>query len=162
MLRSLLLVSLLSLLAACAHQLPEERTLFSTLQQPNFKANYNESGLQKIQWLSGAWKGKDAGKSLKKSFLFHTDQILEVMLTEAGNQKASQFFSWKDGHFYYGQNRQWVVTWISEKNIRFDPVLPGFSPMTWSKVHENEWHLQRHTEAGDETIVLERSSDLPS
>ena len=88
--------------------------------------------------------------------------MLEVTPQEGSNQKASMFFSWKDGHYYYGQNRQWIVRWISEKNIRFDPLVPGLKPMTWSRVHDNEWHLVRHNDGGDEVIVMERSEGINS
>jgi hypothetical protein len=84
------------------------------------------------------------------------------MQSENGTPKASLYFSWKDGHYYYGQNRQWIVSWISEKNIRFDPVVPGIKPMTWSRVHENEWHLLKHTDSGDQIIVMERTEEVPS
>lgn len=162
MLRSLLFVFSLALLASCSNQLPEGITDPTLVEEEVYHAQYDRSALLHLKWLAGDWKGKEAGRETKQSFLFHTNVMLEVMQTEGDNQKASQFFSWKDGHYYYGQNRQYIVTWMSEKNIRFDPLVPGLKPMTWSRVHENEWHLLRHTDKGDETIVMERISELPS
>ena len=164
MLRSLLLVSQLVLLASCTHQLPFSNleALAAFPEQEIYHAQYDRSALINLKWLTGAWKGKEGGRELTQSFVFHTENMLEVSATEAGNQKAAQFFSWKDGHYYYGQNCQWIVSWISEKNIRFDPLVPGLKPMTWSRVHDNEWHFIRHTDQGDVRIVMERSDDANS
>ncbi len=160
MIRSLIFISLLSLLTSCANQLPDKVTEVDAFETEAFHAQYDRAALQNLKWLAGSWKGKTNGKETGLSFLFHTNQMLEVMTTEGDNLKASQYFSWKDGHYYYGQNRQWIVTWISEKNIRFDPVVPGLKPMTWSRVHETEWHLLLHTESGDEVTVMERTDEM--
>ncbi len=166
MLRSLLFVSLFALLASCTNQLPESiseaQTPAPVIEQEVYHPQYDRTALQQIKWLAGNWKGKDDGRDLKQMFLFHTDNMLEVIPTEGSNQKASQFFSWKDGHYYYGQNRQWILSWISEKNIRFDPQVPGLKPMTWSRVNENKWHLIRHENTGDEIIVMERTDEITS
>lgn len=156
MLRSLIFVCLLALITSCANQIPVSTVEVSIQPQETFHAQYDRSALKNLKWMVGEWKGKTAGRVVTQTFLFHTDNMLEVSLTEAGNQKAAQFFSWKDGHYYYGQNRQWMVSWISEKNIRFDPVVSGLKPMTWSRVHDNEWHLLRHNDKGDEVVVMER------
>ncbi len=158
--RPLFLLFLLVLISACNHQLPEDSTSLHVLPEAPYHAPYDRSALQNLKWLAGAWKSAEKGPDL--TFLFHTDQMLEVMQSENGNLKASLYFSWKDGHYYYGQNRQWMVSWISEKNIRFDPVVPGLKPMTWSRVHENEWHLLKHTDSGDQIIVMERTEEVPS
>ncbi|MDO8368618.1 MAG: hypothetical protein Q7T20_17600 [Saprospiraceae bacterium] len=162
MLRSLLFIFLVVLLGACANQLPVANPEVTAVQQETYHAQYDRSALKSLQWLAGEWKGKDAGRIVTQSFLFHTDHILEITPTEAGNQKASQFVIWKDGHYYFGQNRQWIVTWISEKNIRFDPLNSGLKPMTWSRVNENEWHLLRHNDEGDEVITMERTDGINS
>ena len=73
---------------------------------------------------------------------------------------VSLVFSWQSGRYYYGQNRQWVVTWIGEKDIRFDPLSPGLEPMTWTRLNDNQWHLVRHNPGGDETILMERTNEL--
>jgi len=158
MLRSLIFVCFLLFVTACSNQLPVSSAPLSALPQEEvpYHMQYDRSALKNLKWMVGEWKGKAAGRTVTQSFLFHTDNMLEVTATEGGSQKAPQFFSWKDGHYYYGQNRQWIVSWISEKNIRFDPLIPGLKPMTWSRVHDNEWHLLRHNDQGDEVIVMER------
>ena len=163
MLRSLLIVFLFALITSCNKQMPLESPQVTTVVEPvTYHAQYDRSALQNLKWLTGEWKGKAEGKVLEQSFLFHTDHILEVTKTVGGNQKAAQFVIWKDGHYYFGQNRQWVVTWISAKNIRFEPLVPGLKPMTWSRVNADEWHLLRHSDEGDETIVMERVDEINS
>lgn len=164
MLRSLLFFCLLVFGASCSRQMPASSTSLLTLQPEAglYHTPYDRAALKNLKWLEGEWKGKASGRSLKLSFLFHTDQMLEVTPQEGSTQKASMFFSWKDGHYYYGQNRQWIVRWISEKNIRFEPLVPDLKPMTWSRVHDNEWHLLRHNDGGDEVIVMERSEGINS
>lgn len=160
MIRSLIFISLLSFVTSCANQLPDNGTEFKAFEAPVYHAQYDRSALQNLKWLAGEWKGKGNGKETALSFLFHTNHLLEVLQSESGNLKASQFFSWKDGHYYFGQNRQWIITWISDKNIRFDPVVPGLKPMTWSRVHENEWHLLKHSDSGDEVTVMKRTDEM--
>lgn len=162
MLRSLIFVSLLALITSCNQQLPVVLSATQALPEAPLNIQYDKTALQKLKWLAGAWKSTEKGKGTELTFLFHTDQMLEVMQSENNNQKSTLYFSWKDGHYYYGQSRQWIVTWISEKNIRFDPVVSGLSPMTWSRVHDNEWHLLKHTDSGDQIIVMERTDELPS
>lgn len=164
MLRSLFFILFLALIASCTNQLPVANVeVTTTTAEPEpYHTQYDRSALQNLKWLTGAWKGKAEGRGIKQSFLFHTDHILEVSKTEDGNQKAAQFVVWKDGHYYFGQNRQWIVTWISAKNIRFEPLAPGLAPMTWSRVNDNTWHLLRHTTQGDETIVMERIDEINS
>lgn len=145
------------LIVSCSQPLTLSQTIAPDAPQESRQTPYDRSALQNLKWLAGAWKCTESGHDLTQSFLFHTPQILEVSTTEAGTQKATQYFSWKDGHYYYGQSRQWILTWISDKNIRFDPTVPGLQPMTWSRVHQNEWHLIRHTDKGDETTIMVRS-----
>lgn len=163
MLRSLLFATVFMLLASCAQPLPGSSAETTATQQGEaYHAQYDRTALQSMKWLNGAWKGHEAGIEITQTFAFHPDNSLEVTITEAGSPKAVQFFSWKDGHYFYGQNRQWVVTWISEKNIRFEPLTPGLKPMTWSKVEANKWHLLRHTDQGDEVTVMERTDEISS
>jgi len=147
MLRSLLFVFFFALITSCTNQLPLGSPPIAAEVEPvPYHAQYDRSALRNLKWLTGEWKGKAGGQVLEQQFLFHTDHILEVTKTVDGNQKAAQFVIWKDGHYYFGQNRQWVVTWISAKNIRFDPLVPGLKPMTWSRVNADKWHLLRHTD----------------
>ena len=160
--RTLLFILMLGLMASCNKQLPHEANPVTVLEPEPYHPQYDRSALQDLKWLTGVWEGHDGSRSITQSFLFHTDNILEVTKTENGNQKDAQFVIWKDGHYYFGQNRQWVVSWISAKNIRFDPLAPGLKPMTWSRVNANKWHLIRHTEKGDETIVMGRMDGINS
>ncbi len=162
MIRPLFFFCFVALITSCTSQLPDNIAQAAVVEPEPYHAHYDRSALQNLKWLTGDWKGKEAGRTIKHSFVFHTDHILEIIPIEGGNQKSSQFFIWKDGHYYYGQNRQWVVTWISEKNIRFEPLVPGLAPMTWCRLNDNKWHLKRHTDKGDETIVMERASEMPS
>ena len=162
MLRTLLFICLFALIAACSNQLPFVSPEISAVQPEPYHTQYDREALQNLKWLTGEWKGKVKGRVVTQSFLFHTEHILEVTSTDNGDQTASQFIIWKDGHYYFGQNRQWIVSWLTEKNIRFDPLVPGLMPMTWSRVNADKWHLLRHTDQGDETVVMERIDEINS
>lgn len=161
MLRSLLFLVFFTLITSCTNQLPEDITDVTALQQAP-QTKYDRSALQKMKWLAGVWKGETDGRKLELSFLFRTNHLLEVFQSAGNSNTASHFFLWKDGKCYYGQQQQWLVTWIGEKEIRFDPVSPGIKPLTWTKLNDKKWHLIRHAAKGDETIVMERMGDIQS
>lgn len=151
----------LMLLASCAPSAQQENSVSSNLQKSVYHARFEQNALQQVRWLQGAWKSTAAGQTLEQSIRFMSDQSLEITAIE-GAAKTSLHFSWENGHFYYGDNHQWMVTWISDKNIHFDPLMPGLKPMTWSRVSDNTWHLIRHDDHGDETIEMARNGELPS
>lgn len=160
MLRSLLFLSLFLFCIACRNQFPEDITDVIAMPENASLARYDRSSLQKLQWLAGVWKGDENGRSVRQSFQFHDNNALEIIQMEANGDMVSLVFSWQSGRYYYGQNRQWVVTWIGEKDIRFDPLSPGLEPMTWTRLNDNQWHLVRHNPGGDETILMERTNEL--
>ncbi len=121
---------------------------------------YTPSDLQKLRWLAGAWKGEENGKTIRQLFQFHNNSSLEIMCFGEDGNLSSCVFSWRDGRFYYGDNRQWVVTWIGEKDIRFDPVGPNTDPMTWTRLNDSQWHLVRHAASGDRASLMERTEDM--
>jgi hypothetical protein len=82
------------------------------------------------------------------------------MLLNKNGGTENFYLSWDNGRYYYGTSRQWVVTWIGEKDIRLDPVKPGLSPMTWTRLHDDRWHLVRHTPGKDETVIMERANEM--
>ena len=160
--RSLLFLVFLTLIASCTNQLPEDLTDVTELQQDAPQTKYDRSALQKMKWLAGAWKGETDGRKLEMSFLFSTNHLLEVFQSAGNSNTASHFFLWKDGRYFYGQQQQWLVTWIGEKDIRFDPVTPGAKSMTWTRLNDKKWHLIRHAAKGHETIVMERMRNIQS
>lgn len=149
---------LLFAFALACRQLPPE-ILVSAIGLPENSslARYEPSALQKMQWLAGVWKGEEGGRAVRQSFQFHDDKSLEIIRVEGNGDIASLLLSWHEGRYYYGQNRQWAVTWIGEKDIRFDPLTPGLEPMTWTRLDDRQWHLVRHAPEGDETTVMERA-----
>ena len=159
MLRSLLFLLLLALVPSC-RQLPEDITDIISLPENASRANYERSALQKMQWLSGIWKGEEAGRGVRQSFQFHNDNALEIIRMEGNGDMVSLLFTWQNGRYYYGQNRQWAVTWIGEKDIRFDPLTSGLESMTWTRLNDHQWHLVRHAPEGDETTVMERTNEM--
>ena len=160
--RSLLFLVFLTLIASCTNQLPEDLTNVTELQQDAPQTKYDRSALQKMKWLAGAWKGETPDRKLEQSFLFQMDLLLESFQLAGNSNTASHFFLWKDGKYFYGQQQQWMVTWIGEKDIRFDPVTPGIKPMTWTRLNDKKWHLIRHGVKWNETIVMERVGDIQS
>jgi hypothetical protein len=122
-----------------------------------YHAHFDADVIKSLQWLAGKWEGKDAGVFTAMDFEFQEPMSVEVEVTYGSRCLMAHSFVWEAGHLFYGAQRQWAVTWLSDKNIRFDPLEQGKMPMTWSRVHPNEWHLLRHTPSGDETVVLRRS-----
>ena len=151
----------LMLLASCAPSAKQDSELTDNLEKSVYHARFDLGALQQVRWLQGAWKGKNGGHDLQESIRFIAGQGMEIT-TEDGSVKTAMHFNWKNGHFFYGENRQWLVTWISDKNIHFDPLAPGLKPMTWSKVSDNTWHFILHGEKNDEIIEMIRCGELPS
>jgi hypothetical protein len=160
MLRSLLFLLLLALAPSCRNQFPEDITDILAMPENASRARYDRSALQKMQWLSGIWNGEESGRPVRQSFQFHDDNALEIIRMEGNGDMVSLLFSWQNGRYYYGQNRQWAVTWIGEKDIRFDPLTSGLESMTWTRLNDHQWHLVRHAPEGDETTVMERTNEM--
>lgn len=160
MLRSLSFLFLFVFALACRNSLPEDITDIIAMPENASLARYDRAALQKMQWLSGIWKGEESGRVVRQSFQFHNDNALEIIRMEGNGDMVSLLFTWQNGRYYYGQNHQWAVTWIGEKDIRFDPVSPGLEPMTWTRLSDAQWHLVRHSPGGDETTIMERTNEM--
>ncbi|MCB0575756.1 MAG: hypothetical protein KDC61_14450 [Saprospiraceae bacterium] len=121
---------------------------------------YASADIQKLRWLAGSWQGEASGNLIRQTFLFHNDQMLEVISENGKGNVTSLVFSWVDGRYYYGVSREWIVTWIGEKDIRFDPVGDKEDAMTWTRLNDRQWYLIRHTSKGDRTTLMERAEDM--
>jgi hypothetical protein len=152
--RALFVLPLLLLLFACQNTSPSADEIFPPEEE--FSVRYSPSDLQKMHWLAGAWKGSE----IRQSFQFHGGNALEILIVEKEGKMESCSFMWRDGRYYYGQNRQWVVTWIGEKDVRLDPLQPGLSPMTWTRLNGQRWHLVRHLPNGEEVTVMESANEM--
>jgi hypothetical protein len=160
MLRSIVFFALLALAPACRNTLPENLSQIIAMPEHTQTARYDRSSLEKMSWLAGVWKGEEAGRMVRQSFQFHGSNSLEIIRMEGNGDMVSLMFTWQQGRFYYGQHRQWVVTWIGEKDVRFDPLTTGLEPMTWTRLNDHQWHLVRHSPGGDETILMERTAEM--
>lgn len=152
--------ALLLFLFACQEiQAPEDE---NTGDENTYFARYSPSEVQKLHWLAGIWKGEEAGRPFRQSFQFHGGNALEILIMNNSGDISSCPFVWHNDHFYYGRYRQWVVTWIGEKDVRFDPVQPGggLAPMTWTRLNDQKWHLVRHAPEGDEITAMERAGEM--
>lgn len=158
--RSILFFLFFTLMLACRQLPPEDFTSIISLPENSSLARYNRSALQKMQWLAGVWKGEEAGRVVRQSFQFHDDNSLEIIRMEGNGDLVSFLFTWSNGRYYFGANRQWAVTWIGEKDVRFDPLVAGLEPMTWTRLNDTQWHLVRHAPGGDETTVMERTEGM--
>lgn len=121
---------------------------------------YTQSDVQKLHWLAGAWQGTEAGRSVRKLFQFHDNSTLEILDFDSQYGSTSSLLTWHEGRYYVGSNRQWVIAWIGEKDVRLDPAVAGVEAMTWTRLNDNQWHLVRHTAEGDETLLLERRENM--
>jgi len=125
----------------------------TVVRENTFPVQYSPSDLQKMHWLAGAWKSA----TIRQSFHFHGGNALEILLVDKTGDMSTCYFVWSDKRYYYGQSRQWSVTWIGEKDVRFEPVRPGLAPMTWTRLNAQKWHLVLHLPSGDEITVMERA-----
>lgn len=121
---------------------------------------YEQADVQKLGWLAGAWQGTEAGRSIRKLFQFHDDNTLEILDFDTRYGSTSCILTWHEGHYYVGPNRQWVIAWIGEKDVRLEPAVAGVEAMTWTRINDHQWHLIRHTSDGDEATLLERRENL--
>ncbi|MCW5922464.1 MAG: hypothetical protein KIS77_08975 [Saprospiraceae bacterium] len=147
------LLFLLALFACQNTPPPSDETL---PEKPVSEVRYQPSDVQKMRWLAGAWKSS----ANNQTFLFHGGNSLEIMLSSKTGGADNFYLTWNDGRYYYGANRQWVVTWIGEKDVRLDPVKPNLLPMTWTRLNDDRWHLVRHTPDKDEAVVMERANEM--
>lgn len=151
---------LLSLAFACCQTVQPQNEDNASTDAAAPAVRYDASALQKLQWLAGVWKGEEAGHITRRFFQFHNDRTLEVMCAGENGEMTSCMFTWYNGSYYYGTGRRWIVTWIGEKDIRFDPVLPGTDPMTWTRLNDRQWHMVRHTASGDKATLMERTDEM--
>lgn len=159
MYRSFFALLLLLILFACQNT-PTSPVEEPVLGENVFHARYSPDNVQKMHWLAGAWKGEEAGRPVRQSFQFHGGNALEVLFMDNNGRMNTFPLVWDEGCYYFGQYRQWVVTWIGEKDVRFEPVRPGLAPMTWTRLNDQKWHLVRHLTDGDEIIEMERANEM--
>ncbi len=158
MLRTICFLLLTLVVVSCQTVQPQNEE--NTVLEEAPAVRYKPSSLQKLQWLAGIWKGEESGNTIRWSFQFHNDQMLEVICSKENGEMDACTFSWYQGSYYYGADRRWVVTWIGEKDIRFDPVQSDDSPMTWTRLNDRQWHIIRHTPAGDKATLMERTDEM--
>jgi hypothetical protein len=117
------------------------------------KMKYQAADIQKMQWLAGAWKSKTISHLLCQ---FHHTQALEIMDLGGTACPIAGWLKWQNERYYFGNQNQWVVSWIGEKDIRFDAVTAGAVPaMTWVRHTSDKWLLIRHLKTGDEVTIME-------
>ncbi|MBK7938340.1 MAG: hypothetical protein IPJ82_15215 [Lewinellaceae bacterium] len=159
MLRSFFFL-IFSLSLVCCQTVQPQNDETTSTEEAAPAIRYAPSSLQKMHWLAGIWKGEEAGQVTRQFFQFHNDRTLEVMYTDEDGDLSSLAFTWFDGSYYYGTGRRWLVTWIGEKDVRFDPMHPDAEPMTWTRLNDQQWHLIRHTPSGDKATLMERTDEM--
>ena len=141
---------------ACQNAVPPTDDSEIIAHENTLPVRYSPSDIQKMHWLAGAWKGA----AIRQSFQFHGGDSLEILLLGKDGKTSISSFVWENGRYYYGQYRQWVVTWIGEKDVRFDPLRPGLTPMTWTRLSDQKWHFVKHLPGGDDITVMERVYEM--
>lgn len=124
------------------------------------RARYDEADLYKLGWLAGAWKGEEGGNQIQLLFQFHGENMLEVMEFGKPHGANSTFLSWSEGYYYLGENRDWKIVWIGEKDVRFEPARSGRSAMTWTRLSDNTWYRIHHLPSGDQAMRMERTENM--
>lgn len=121
---------------------------------------YKKADIRKLRWIKGAWESTQPGQPVRQNFQFSPDNTLEI--TEIGDSETpnSTMLTWYNGCYYLGENRDWVITWIGEKDVRFEPTRPGKNPFTWTRFGENQWYHVSHTPGGDRPVLMQRIGEL--
>lgn len=151
-----LLFAIAALLPACqTTEMPDALT--TTVPPPH--RTYEQRDAQKMQWLAGMWQTAADRSPMRLLFQFHQQNALEVADLSASSSPVSGWLVWQNGRYYFGESRQWVVTWIGEKDLRLDPAQPGSTvqPMSWVRQNADRWLLVRHLRSGDEVTTMERA-----
>lgn len=152
-----LLFAIAALLPAC--QTTEMPDALTTIVPPPHRT-YEQRDAQKMQWLAGMWQSTATRSPMQMLFQFHQQNALEVAdLSASSSHSVSGWLVWQNSRYYFGDSRQWVVTWIGEKDIRLDPAQPGSAvqPMSWVRQSNDRWLLVRHLRSGDEVTTMERT-----
>lgn len=153
---------LIFLFAACDTQQPNAYALEQDAAYSLENARYAPADLQKMNWLAGLWQWTEQGVVHTQSFTFLPDNQLKIVADTRNGTIQTQEICWQEGHFYFGNQRAWKITWIGEKDVRLEPITPDFEPITWTRLNENTWHLIRHTDSGDQVTVMTRIGSIPS
>ena len=120
---------------------------------------YAQNDIRKLRWIEGAWESTQPQSPVKKNFEFNPDNSLEI--TDIGNSgDISSLLTWHEGCYYLGDNREWVVTWIGEKDVRFEPTRPGQNAFTWTRFGEDQWYHVSHTAQGDKPVLMQRTGGV--
>lgn len=129
---------------------------YSTHEHDVMPAKYDIGELERMRWLTGNWVNDAATDRFMLDFHFGADNNLVAHRVNAQQISALQPFVWSNGKFYFGSNREWIVTWIGEKDVRFDAAKPGILPMTWTKKSDAVWYMVQHTSEGDKTFKMQK------
>lgn len=121
---------------------------------------YTKADIQKIRWINGLWESTQPGKPVKQSFQLNSDNTLEIMDISISGASLSSLLAWHAGCYYLGDNREWVVTWIGEKDVRFEPTRPGYHAFTWTRFGDDQWYHVSHTPDGDRPVLMQRIGEM--
>ena len=122
-------------------------------------AKYDITRFEKMRWLAGNWSA-DANKTNLNIHIGHDNSL--VAHRSSGNAMSNiQALYWQNDKYYFGAEREWVVTWIGEKDIRFDAAKPGVFAMTWTKKNDREWSMIQHTATGDLITTFSKCTAQP-
>lgn len=124
----------------------------SAVHYSSERVSYPGNVPERMSWLEGSWKSPVL-----------TTPVIDVLLHEDSIQVLDakghiQPFTWHENELYYGVARQWKVTWVGKKDIRFDPVCTGAPAMTWTRQNDNEWILIEHLKGGDKLTFFTRNT----
>lgn len=121
---------------------------------------YTKADIRKLRWISGAWESTQPGRPVKQNFQFTPDNALEISEIGDSATPTTTMLTWYEGRYYLGENREWVITWIGEKDVRFEPTRAGKYPFTWTRFGEDQWYHVSHTPRGDRPVLMQRIDGL--
>ena len=118
---------------------PIELDGLSSLTQETYK----KADLKKIKWIEGKWKGIYQGKPFYEIYEFINDTTLRITSYEWDGKDSSKssrsFVYWKDGSYYLGDEMNYKVTNISDKEIKMLPNHKANNDILWKYNSNNSW-----------------------
>ncbi len=135
--------------------------IYATHEHDAMPAKYDISRFEKMRWLGGSWNAVTNGVKTNLSIHIGQDNSLVAHRSSSDALANTQALFWQNEKYYFGADREWVVTWIGDKDIRFDAAKPGVFAMTWTKKNDGEWCMIQHTPNGDQLTLFSKCTAQP-
>jgi hypothetical protein len=121
---------------------------------------YKKSDLKKIKWIEGKWKGLDKGQPFYEIYQLINDSTLQVTSFDWDGKDSSQtsrsFVYWKEGAYYLGDQLNWKVTDITDKEIVMKRNYKASNDIIWRYKDISSWEAILESDKGVKNYHMER------